>query len=58
MSRIKMKTSLSVIIILIEACVVASQPSSVLISTQQQTKERYSQEQLQRHNKCEPITIP
>lgn len=58
MSKIKMKFTVIVILILIKACVAASQPSSVLISTQQQTKERYSQEQLQSHNKCEPITIP
>ncbi|CRL00025.1 CLUMA_CG013313, isoform A, partial [Clunio marinus] len=37
---------------------VCSQPSSVLISTQQQSKERYSQEIIENHNKCEPITIP
>lgn len=58
MSKIKMKINFSVILIIIKICLVASQPSSVVISTQQQTKERYGQDQIQSHNKCVPISIP
>lgn len=58
MSRIKRNINYSVILIIIESCLVASQPSSVVISTQQQTKDHYSQDFVQTHNKCEPISIP
>lgn len=58
MSKIKRKLSYSVFLVILELCFIASQPSSVVISTQQQSKERLSQDYVQTHNKCEPITIP
>lgn len=60
MSKIKRKMNYCgiFIIILIEISSASSQPSSVLISTQQQSKEKNSQDFIQTHNKCEPITIP
>ena len=57
MSKIKRKLSYSLILITVVISLASSQPSSVVISTQQ-SKERYSQDFVQNHNKCEPIAIP
>jgi hypothetical protein len=65
MSQIKMKLQLSLILFIIKLNLVAPQPSSVVISTQQQAKERFSHgdhidhtHNLNQNNKCELITIP
>lgn len=58
MSKIKRKINYIVILIVIQSCLAVSQPSSVVISTQQQSKERYGQEFAPSHDKCEPINIP
>lgn len=60
----KLQFSFTIIIIVTQISLVASQPSSVVISTQQQTKERFSHgDHIEHnhnlnHNKCELITIP
>lgn len=57
MSKIKRKLSYSVVLIVFGISFASSQPSSVVISTQQ-SKEGYSQDFVQHHNKCQPIQIP